>query len=414
VATLDARRASLLANAGRPGDALRVIDALPHDLEPHVRVDVTVARAVSLLSVGRCDEAAALSRAAAADQADLPGWLAQRNTARHLLTEAHGLGYAGHFDAARVLLEPAARRSLAAGAVAAWVWFEMALGEIARDTGRADDAVRRCRAVADAAPEAGQEAVLVWAHVGVAQGHLLRGRCAEAAAALRRADDLGDSPVATSAATRERTRAWLDACRGDLPAARARLARVADQLRDDEVFTFEAAVRHDIARFGEPEAVVDRLDELAGIVDGPLVRAFATHARGLLGADPKLIARSVDEFEAIDALALAAEAAAEQADVLSRRRDQRGATAARHRAAAIATRAGGVATPPLARGSGIEPLTAREREVALLAAEGRASRDIGEHLHLSTRTVDTHLARAYRKLGIGGRDELAGAMHNLS
>ncbi|HZA85596.1 MAG TPA: helix-turn-helix transcriptional regulator, partial [Acidimicrobiales bacterium] len=73
-----------------------------------------------------------------------------------------------------------------------------------------------------------------------------------------------------------------------------------------------------------------------------------------------------------------------------------------------------VATPPLARGSGIEPLTAREREVALLAAEGRASRDIGEHLHLSTRTVDTHLARAYRKLGIGGRDELARAMHNLS
>jgi DNA-binding CsgD family transcriptional regulator len=414
VATLDARRASLLAHAGRPGDALRVIDALPRDLEPHVRVDVTVARAVSLLSVGRCDEAAALSRAAAADQADLPGWLAQRNTARHLLTEAHGLGYAGHFDAARALLEPAARRALAAGAAAAWVWFEMALGEIARDTGRADDAVRRCQAVADAAPEAGQEAVLVWAHVGVAQGHLLLGRCAEAAAALRRADDLGDSPVATSATTRERTRAWLDACRGDLLAARARLARVADQLRDDEVFTFEAAVRHDIARFGEAEAVVDRLDELAGIVDGPLVRAFATHGRGLLGADPKLIARSVDEFEAIDALALAAEAAAEQADVLSRRRDQRGATAARRRAAALAARAGGLATPPLARGSGVEPLTAREREVALLAAEGRASRDIGEHLHLSTRTVDTHLARAYRKLGIGGRDELAGAMHNLS
>ena len=414
VAILDARRATLLANAGRPGDALRVIDALPASLEPHVRVDVTVARATSLLSVGRCDEAAALSRAAASDQADLPGWLARRGTARHLLNEAHALAYAGHFDAARALLELAAQRALAAGAVAGWVWFEMALGEIARDTGRADEAVRRCRAVADAAPEAGQGALLVWAHVGVAQGHLLLGRCAEAAAALRRADDLGDSPVATSATTRERTRAWLDACRGDLVTARSRLARVADQLRDDEVFVFEAAVRHDIARFGDPEAVVDRLDELGGVVDGPLVRAFATHARGLVEADPTLIARSVDELEAIDALALAAEAAAEVGDVLSRRRDQRGATAARRRAAAIATRAGGVATPPLARGSGIEPLTAREREVALLAAEGLASRDIGGRLHLSTRTVDTHLARAYRKLGIGGRDELADALRNLS
>jgi ATP/maltotriose-dependent transcriptional regulator MalT len=413
-AMLDARRATLLANAGRAGDALRVIGTLPDDLEPHVRVEVTVARAASLLSVGRCDEAAALSRSAAADQADLPGWLAQRGTARHLLNEAHALAYAGHYDAARALLEPATRRARAAGAAAAWVWFEMALGEIARDTGRADEAVRRCRTVVEAAPEAGQEAVLVWAHVGVAQGHLLLGRCAEAAAALRQADDVGESPVATSATTRERTHAWLDACRGDLARARGRLAGVADRLRDDEVFILEAGVRHDIARFGDPDAVVDRVDELVGIVDGPLVRAFATHARGLREADPALIDRAIDELEAIDALALAAEAAAELGDVLSRRRDQRGATAARRRAVAIATRAGGVATPPLARGSGIEPLTSREREVALLAAEGLASRDIGGRLHLSTRTVDTHLARAYRKLGIGGRDELAGALQELS
>jgi ATP/maltotriose-dependent transcriptional regulator MalT len=414
VATLDARRATLFANAGRPGDALRVIDALAGDLEPHVQVDVTVARAASLLSVGRCDEAAALSRAAASDQADLPGWLAQRGMARHLVNEAHALAYAGHYDAARALLEPAAERALAAGAIAGWVWFEMALGEIARDTGRADEAVRRCRAVADAAPHVGQEAVLVWAHVGVAQGHLLLGDCDEAEAALRRADAVGDSPVASSGATRERARAWLDACRGDLAAARGRLARVADELRDDEVFVFEAGVRHDIARFGDPAAVVDRLDELAALVDGPQVRAFATHARGLAERDTKLVERSVDALEAIDALALAAEAAAELGDVLSRRHDQRSATAARRRSAAIATRAGGVATPPLARGSGIEPLTAREREVALLAADGLASRDIGQRLHLSTRTVDTHLARAYRKLGIGGRDELAGALRNPS
>jgi hypothetical protein len=95
IAILDARRAVLLANAGRPGDALRAIDALPRDLEPHVRVDVTAARAVSLISIGRCDEAAVLSRAAATDQADLPGWLARRGMARHLLNEAHALAYAG-------------------------------------------------------------------------------------------------------------------------------------------------------------------------------------------------------------------------------------------------------------------------------------------------------------------------------
>ena len=39
-----------------------------------------------------------------------------------------------------------------------------------------------------------------------------------------------------------------------------------------------------------------------------------------------------------------------------------------------------------------------------------SSREIGEHLFLSTRTVDTHLARVYRKLGIAGRADLAAAL----
>ena len=86
------------------------------------------------------------------------------------------------------------------------------------------------------------------------------------------------------------------------------------------------------------------------------------------------------------------------------------ATAAAQRSADLAERAGGVRTPMLARGDGVEPLTGREREVALLAAAGRSSRDIGDHLGLSTRTVDTHLARVYRKLGIAGRAELTGAL----
>jgi DNA-binding CsgD family transcriptional regulator len=61
-------------------------------------------------------------------------------------------------------------------------------------------------------------------------------------------------------------------------------------------------------------------------------------------------------------------------------------------------------------GTGVEPVTTREREVALLAAGGHSSRDISERLSLSTRTVDTHLARVYRKLGITGRGELASAL----
>ncbi|MFE1922223.1 helix-turn-helix transcriptional regulator [Streptomyces asoensis] len=55
----------------------------------------------------------------------------------------------------------------------------------------------------------------------------------------------------------------------------------------------------------------------------------------------------------------------------------------------------------------VAALTAREREIALLAAVGNASLDIARALTLSVRTVDNHLHRAYAKLGVTTRRELA-------
>lgn len=51
-------------------------------------------------------------------------------------------------------------------------------------------------------------------------------------------------------------------------------------------------------------------------------------------------------------------------------------------------------------------LSAREREVALFASLGYSSRFIAERLHLSVRTVDTHLGHVYAKLGVEDRDGL--------
>ena len=72
--------------------------------------------------------------------------------------------------------------------------------------------------------------------------------------------------------------------------------------------------------------------------------------------------------------------------------------------------AGGARTRGLLRGSGVEPLTTREREVALLAASGASSKQIAARLIVSKRTVDSHLDRVYRKLGVSGRDQLAEAL----
>lgn len=64
------------------------------------------------------------------------------------------------------------------------------------------------------------------------------------------------------------------------------------------------------------------------------------------------------------------------------------------------------ARPRRAAQHGVEALTSAERQVAELAAAGLTNREIATRLTLSRRTVETHLAHAYRKLGIRTRAEL--------
>jgi DNA-binding CsgD family transcriptional regulator len=52
-------------------------------------------------------------------------------------------------------------------------------------------------------------------------------------------------------------------------------------------------------------------------------------------------------------------------------------------------------------------LTAAERRVALLVAEGRTNREVAATLVVGERTVETHLSHAYAKLGVRSRTELA-------
>ena len=52
-------------------------------------------------------------------------------------------------------------------------------------------------------------------------------------------------------------------------------------------------------------------------------------------------------------------------------------------------------------------LSEREREIALLIAQGRSNREIAAAFSISERTVETHLGRMYAKLGLGTRAQIA-------
>jgi DNA-binding CsgD family transcriptional regulator len=62
--------------------------------------------------------------------------------------------------------------------------------------------------------------------------------------------------------------------------------------------------------------------------------------------------------------------------------------------------------PALPVPQAVQGLTRRELEVAALASHGLTAAEIGSRLHISERTVESHLANAYAKLAIHSRAAL--------
>jgi DNA-binding NarL/FixJ family response regulator len=59
---------------------------------------------------------------------------------------------------------------------------------------------------------------------------------------------------------------------------------------------------------------------------------------------------------------------------------------------------------------GVAALTPSERRATELAALGATNREIAQTLFVTPKTVEVHLSRAFRKLGVAGRRDLAAAL----
>ena len=62
------------------------------------------------------------------------------------------------------------------------------------------------------------------------------------------------------------------------------------------------------------------------------------------------------------------------------------------------------------RVNGFAGLTPQEEEIARAVATGASNKEVANEFYLSTKTVEYHLTRVYRKLGIRSRNELASAL----
>ena len=145
---------------------------------------------------------------------------------------------------------------------------------------------------------------------------------------------------------------------------------------------------------------------------GVLAEAMATHVTGMATGQAALLGEAADELADIGALLWAAEAAYAAADAARREGDPRMAAHWSRVATDWRGACETAVTPGLVADLAPVPLTRREREVAILAAAGLPAREIGERLYVSRRTVESHLARIYGKLGISSRSELAALLND--
>jgi DNA-binding CsgD family transcriptional regulator len=200
------------------------------------------------------------------------------------------------------------------------------------------------------------------------------------------------------------------AAAGDLPSARAQLGTAADLGEKVGDLIGATSALHGLARLGRARHVAARLAALTAHVDGDLAPTRAAHANALASRDSEALAKVSRVFAEMGALLYAAEASAEAAVMLRRSGEPRRAAAAEQEAARLLVRCEGAATPAVRYITARAHLTRSELDAALKAASGRSNKQIATDMCLSVRTVESHLQRAYEKLGISGRHELATAL----
>ncbi|MCM4082283.1 LuxR family transcriptional regulator [Paractinoplanes hotanensis] len=160
------------------------------------------------------------------------------------------------------------------------------------------------------------------------------------------------------------------------------------------------------------------MDPVATVTESPILLSGLRYARAVL-ADADAAFESALSAADVSPVEVAHLRLAHGVSLRLRRRpvDSRIPLAEAHRAftdlgllpsaarAADHLNATGAAFEP-APSAALDALTTQELQVTRMAAAGLTNRDIAQRLHLSPRTVETHLYRVYTKLRVTNRRQL--------
>lgn len=355
-----------LTSLGRPVLALQTVGTLPDNDRAAAGAITQVCYAFTMIDAGRVDEALALG---------VEGW---ERAVR--IGDVHG----------RVAW------SIAIG------WAELNFGRRAAASRWFSDAAELAR------HSAASNHGVRWALGGGLLASILAG---DLDAARRLRDQLDELPAhdAVMYAHMEwRGRAWLQAADEGLEFAVASLlVRIAETKARGDLAPWLFLIL-DVARLGRPELAVELLGDGEFDVDGALLPTIVRLLHATARRDAEDTAAASDELQLAGFRVLAAEGAA-WAWAMSRENgdDARVVTMYSRRAQDMRDQIESYATPAFTGGPPEVSLSRREREIAMLVAHGHSSREVADELIIGVRTVESHLARVYAKLGVRSRVELA-------
>ncbi len=407
-----AKRAELMYLAGDVTGALDAVQPILARAPARTVALVAPVAAICLLFLGRLGEAVDVTERGHAAHLVHDGL--PLTFGPHMVLVVRGVAYAhgGRLDQARELAESGYRAAVTEGSLEAHGMFAELLTWVSLLRGRPATAQRYAAEAVGIYRQLGWGQFLRFALAHLAHALALLREPAQATQVLAELDGLDIPATDVAGALIVQSRAWVSVAAGDLDGGLALLHEAAGIAASSGDRVGEVAVLHDLCRLGLASTAVDRLTELAEMVEGQLVQVRAAFAGGLVAGDGRALDAVASRFNAMGATLFAAEATAGAAVAYRRAGALRWAAAAERRLPGILADCEGVVTPAVADVGAQASLTPHELKVAVLAAAGLANKEIAARVGVSVRTVETQLQRAYDKLGVHARSELPEALRS--
>ncbi len=406
------QRATFRLLQGRPLEALELTTPILERSSGRPFAQAAMAAAPALAVIGRCDEALAIADAGFAEHAAVGNAEMFDDLGIHLVSRCLALVEAGRLIEAEQEALDAYEAAFDEDVIHGRAWFALLMGRALwlRRPPEAIDWFKRAEA---AYATLGHDGPRRWCLAGAASCEALLGHPEVASELFATSDGLGGRSIRMMEADITRCRATLAVAEGLEDDAVEVLDQAVDLAEVSGARTQESAALHDLVRLGRPDRAAPRLVELAAEIDGDLADVRADHATALCQADGSALEQVAEKFLSLGATVLAAEAAGHAADAFRRSGSGRVAARQMQRCRQLSEQAGGLSTPAVHGASAAATLTKRERQLVRFAAAGRSNQQIAEELSVSLRTVENHLYRAYVKLGVSGRSELAGVLDTI-